>query len=80
MLRRIDFFWGCYKNPPVIAEDVRDEGSIPELRRSPGGEQWQPTPVSLPGQSHGQRSLAGYSPQGRRVTHDQSDLAHRYNQ
>ena len=25
---------------------------------------WQPTPVFLPGESHGQRSLAGYSPQG----------------
>ena len=23
---------------------------------------WQPSPVSLPGESHGQRSLAGYSP------------------
>ena len=23
--------------------------------------QWQPTPVFLPGESHGQRSLAGYS-------------------
>ena len=25
---------------------------------------WQPTPVFLPGESHGQRSLAGYSPGG----------------
>ena len=25
---------------------------------------WQPTPVLLPGKSHGQRSLVGYSPQG----------------
>ena len=25
---------------------------------------WQPTPVFLPGESHGQRSLKGYSPQG----------------
>ena len=25
---------------------------------------WQPTPVLLPGESHGQRSLAGYSPEG----------------
>ena len=30
----------------------------------------QPTPVFLPGKSHGQRSLAGYSPRGRRVRHD----------
>ena len=27
---------------------------------------WQPTPVFFPGESHGQRSLAGYSPQGHR--------------
>ena len=27
--------------------------------------QWQPTPVLLPGKSHGQRSLVGYSPWGR---------------
>ena len=26
----------------------------------------QPTPVFLPGESHGQRSLAGYSPRGRK--------------
>ena len=25
---------------------------------------WQPTPVFLPGESHGQRSLEGYSPWG----------------
>ena len=30
---------------------------------------WQPLPVSLPGESHGQRSLAGYSPQRCRVGH-----------
>ena len=27
---------------------------------------WKPTPVCLPGESHGQRSLAGYSPYGRK--------------
>ena len=31
--------------------------------------QWQPTPVLLPGKSHGRRSLVGYSPWG----HEQSD-------
>ena len=28
--------------------------------------EWQPTPVFLPGKSHGQRSLEGYSPCGRK--------------
>ena len=32
--------------------------------------EWLPTPVFLPGKSHGQRSLAGYHPWGRRVGHD----------
>ena len=27
---------------------------------------WQPTPVFLPGESHGQRSVTGYIPQGRK--------------
>ena len=32
--------------------------------------QWQPTPVLLPGESRGWRSLVGYSPWGHRVRHD----------
>ena len=31
---------------------------------------WQPAPVVLPGESHGQRSLVDYSPRGRRVRDD----------
>ena len=31
---------------------------------SPWRREWQPTPVFLPGESHGQRSLAGYSSWG----------------
>ena len=40
-------------------------------RKDPWRRKWQPTPVSLPGESHGWRSLVGYSPQGsQRVGHD----------
>ena len=46
-----------------------DVGSIPGLGRSPGGGQ-EPTPVFLPGESHGKRSLVGYSPWG----HKESDM------
>ena len=52
------------KNPPANAGDIRDEGSIPGSERSPGGGQWQPIPLFLAGEPHGQRSLAGYSPWG----------------
>ena len=37
-------------------------GSIPRLGRNPRGGNGNPTPVFLPGESHGQGSLAGYSP------------------
>ena len=36
---------------------------------------WQPTPVFLPGESQGWRSLLGYGPRGRRVGRDWSRLA-----
>ena len=36
------------------------------LGKIPWRRKWQPTPVFLPGESHGVRSLAGYSPQGRK--------------
>ena len=34
----------------------------PGVRKISWKRAWQPTPVSLPGESHGQRSLVGYSP------------------
>ena len=47
------------KNLPADAE----MGSIPGLGRSPG-EGRQPTPVFLPGESHGQRELGGLQSRG----------------
>ena len=46
------------KNLPVNAGDIRNAGSIPWSR------EWQPTPVFLPGNFYGQKSLADYSPWG----------------
>ena len=43
-----------------------DLGSIPRLGKVSWRRAWQPTPVFLPGESHGQRSLVGYSPWGRK--------------
>ena len=48
----------------VSAWNVGDPGLIPGSGRSPGEGKWQPTPVLLPGESHGGRSLVGYSPWG----------------
>ena len=43
-----------------------DPGLISELGRSPEERKGKSIPVSLPGEFHGQRSLAGYNPWGRR--------------
>ena len=48
----------------VSAYNVGDPGLIPGLGRSPGEGNGNPTPVFLPGKSHGQRSMVGYSPWG----------------
>ena len=56
------------KNPPAM-QDTQETGSIAGLGRSPRGGKWQLTPVTLPGKSHGQRSLVGYSPKGRKGVH-----------
>ena len=36
------------------------------VRKIPWRRKWQPTPVFLPGESHGRRSLVGYSPRCRK--------------
>ena len=37
---------------------------------------WQPTPVFLPGEFHGQRSLVGYSPWGHKESDTTEQLTH----
>ena len=44
-----------------MLETVRDIGSI-WVGKIPWRRKWQPTPVFLPGESHAQRRLEGYSP------------------
>ena len=48
------------KNPPAMQEPWFNpwDGKIPWRTA------WQPTPVFLPGESHGWRCLVGYSPWG----------------
>ena len=44
------------------ASSLGDLGLVPGLGRSPGEGDWLPTPVFLPRESCGQKSLVGYSP------------------
>ena len=55
--------------------DAGDPGLIPELGKSPGGGHG-PTPVFLPGESHGQRSLVGYSPRDHKESDTTESLTH----
>ena len=49
------------KNLPANVGDIRDEvGSLDW--EDPWSRKWQPTPVFLTRESHGQRRLVGYSP------------------
>ena len=47
-----------------ICLQCRRPGFDPWVGKIPRRREWQPTPVFLPGEFHGQRSLAGYSPWG----------------
>ena len=48
------------KKLPTMQETTRQEFN-PCVRKIPWRRKWQPTAVCLPGEAHGQRSLAGYS-------------------
>ena len=52
------------KESTCDAKASGDVGSFPGWGRSSGIRAWRPTPIFLPGEFHGQRSSAGYSPQG----------------
>ena len=55
----------------LVAQRVKNLPTMQEMRvwfwvgKIPWRREWPPTPVFLPGEPHGQRSLAGYSPWGR---------------
>ena len=63
------------KNLPANAGGAGDARCRfnPCVRKIPWSRKWQPTSVFLPGKSHGQRSLAGYSSRG----HKESDTTER---
>ena len=48
-----------------VCLQCRRPGFDPWVGKIPWRRKWQPTPVPLPGKSHGWRSLGGYSPWGR---------------
>ena len=70
----------AYKMTSLVAQTVKRLPTMRETRvRSLGGKipwrsKWHPTPVFLPGKSHGLRSLVGYRPWGRKESERLSDF------
>ena len=54
------------KEPARQCRRCKRHGFSPWAGKIPWRRKWPPTPVFLPGESHGQRSLEGCSPRGRR--------------
>ena len=59
--------WTARRSNQSILKEINPEYSLDRRR------QWHPTPVLLPGKSHGQRSLVGCRPLGR----EESDTTER---
>ena len=61
--------WG-FSGGSVVKEKIhllyRRPEFDPWVRKIPWRRKWQPAPVFLPGESHAQRSLVGYSPWGQK--------------
>ena len=62
-------------SPPSRKESACDVGFDPRVGKIPWRRKWQPSPVFLPGESHGQRSPVGYGPWGRK----ESDMTEQLN-
>ena len=64
-LGELIFYCGASQVGLLTKDSVANEGNVgltPGSGRSPGGGNGNPLQCSLPGKSHGQRSLGGYSP------------------
>ena len=71
-----------YIQSSVVAQTVKNLPTMkkpwfnPWVGKIPQRREWLPTPVFLPGEFHGQRSLVGYSPWGRKESDTAEQLPH----
>ena len=65
-----DYFIGSFNIvigfPWWLRQQCRRPGVDPWVEEIPWRKEWLPTPLFLFGESHGQRSLVGYSPRGQK--------------
>ena len=67
--------WLSGKESACHCRRLRRQGFNPWVRKIPWRSKWHPTPVFLPGESHGQRNLVGHSPWDRREL-DMAEYVH----
>ena len=68
-LSRSRYFEGldsCGSEDLPAQKEPQETWFDPWVGKIPWRRAWQPTPAVLPGESHGQRRLEGYSPEGRK--------------
>ena len=65
--------WLIDKEPACQCRRQKKQKFDSRVGKNPWRREWQPTPVFLPGESHRQGSLSGYSPRG----HKESDMTER---
>ena len=63
------------KEPTCQCRRQKRQKFKPWVGKIPWRREWKPTPVFLPGEFHGQRSLVGYSPWGRKESNTTEQLA-----
>ena len=78
-------FKSSYSSSSLVAQTVKNLPANwgrsrfkPWVRKIPLEKNWQPTPVFLPGESHGQRNLVDCSPWDCRVRHNWVTNTHTY--
>ena len=74
------FLGGTGKGRSCQGRRYKRCGFDPWVEKIPWKRAWQPTAVFLPGESHEQRSLVGYSVESQRIGHDWEDLARMHRQ
>ena len=58
-----EVFWYIWTSPVAqMLKNLPAVQKVPWVGKIPWRMEWQSTPVSFPGEFHGQQSLAGYSP------------------
>ena len=62
--------------PAILETGVQTLGWEDALEKIPWRRAWQPTPIFLPGECHGQRSLVSYSPWGHKESDTTEWLTH----